>query len=330
MFIESVKATIERYSMIAKGDKVIIGISGGADSVALLHVLNYLKKDMGFSLHLAHLDHMLRKEESLADRKFVEELAGKLDIPVTVEAVDILKHKENRASLEEVARQIRYDFFSRTARDENADKVALGHTLDDQAETVLMRILRGTGLSGLRGIPPIRKMDNCLIIRPLIEQTRQDVLDFLGKRRIRFRRDSSNLEVVFLRNRIRNHLLPALQKGYNPNIKNVLASLAESTSSDYDFLELQAKRYCQELLLQKGRDKITIKFGKLSGLHLSMQRLIIRLLIEDLKGSTRRLTYQHWKEIEDLINNRPCGSIVDLPANISVKKLDKKMVFYLR
>lgn len=319
MILEKVENTIRRYCLIHKNDKMVIGVSGGPDSVVLLYVLNSLKKEFKLSLYVAHLDHGLRKD-SPKDAEFVKKLAGKLKLPVTIGKVDV-KALAKKGSLEEVARNARLEFLFKVARRVKAKKIALGHNLDDQAETVLMRILRGTGLYGLAGILPKRKISGFEIIRPLIEVRRRGIEAFLKRKKIKARIDASNLEDIYFRNKIRNQLLPLLEKEYNKNIKEALSNLAESAGYDYDYLSRIAK-CCA------GRQPARLNLGRFLRLHPAIQRLLLRLGIAKVKGDTRRIVFQHIKELEDLVFNRPINSIVDLPKGVSAVKQRKFLIFY--
>lgn len=321
MILEKVKGVIKRYNLIERNDVVVVGVSGGPDSVALIYLLNSLKKPLKIDLHIAHLDHMLRKD-SYKDRKFVEGLARKLKLPVTAACIKV-GQLAKRGSLEEIARNARLGFLFRVAQDIKTRKVALGHNLDDQAETVLMRILRGTGLQGLSGMLPKTEIGGFQIIRPLIEVRRQDIEVFLKQRKVRPCMDTSNLEDIYFRNKIRNRLMPLLEKEYNNNIKGVLSNMAEIIGYDYDYLTRAAMRANRQM-------KTKVNLDKLLKLHTAIRRLILRMTIMKLKGDTRSITFQHIKELEDLTLNRPSGSIVDLPKGISVIKTKKYLSFYYR
>lgn len=320
MILDKVKVTIKKHNLILKGDKVLIGVSGGPDSVALLYLLDSLKKELKITLHIAHLDHMLRKD-SYKDEEFVRGLAQKFKIPVTSSQINVAALAK-KGSLEEIARKARLGFLFKAAKDIKADKIALGHNLDDQAETVFMRILRGTGLCGLAGISPARNIAGFNIIRPLIEVKRSEIESFLKRRKINPRIDLSNKEEIYFRNKIRNKLLPLLEKDYNRNIKVVLANLANNAACDYDYLYSAAEK------AMKGA-KTRLNLVKLLKLHPAIRRLVIRQAIASVKGDLRRLTFRHMTEIEDLILNRPANSIVDLPKGVSVIK-GKYLSFYHR
>jgi tRNA(Ile)-lysidine synthase len=322
MLLERVKNTIRRYHLLNKGDLVLVGVSGGPDSVALLYLLNNLKQEFKLKLHIAHLDHGLRKD-SLRDRKFVEELAKKLKIPVTTALINV-KELSGRGSLEEIARNARLGFLFKVARNIKADKIALGHNLDDQAETVLMRIVRGSGLYGLSGILPSRNIGGYRIIRPLIGTSRKEIETFLRRKKIKPRIDASNLEDIYFRNRIRNRLLPLLEKDYNKNIREILVNMAETVGCDYDYLKQAASRFMAR------QRKTSLDLKAFLKLHPAIRRLILRLMIARLKGDMRKLDFSHIKEIEDLLSYRPVDSVVDLPKGISIIKKKVRLSFYLK
>ncbi len=315
------KETIKKYNLVQKGDKILIGVSGGPDSLTLLLQLFNLKSKLGLALHIAHFDHGLRKNSG-ADALFVKKWAKRLNIPVTIKQIDPKLLKE-KGSLEELCRNARLDFFIQTAKKIKADRIALGHNLDDQAETVLMRLLRGTGLSGLSGISLQRKIKGVSFIRPLLETSRSEIDKYLKRREIEPRIDSTNKEDLFLRNKIRHNLIPLLKSKYNQNIVSVLANLAESVSYDYEYLDQAARRS-----LKSSTNCLNIK--KILKLHPAILRLKIRQSIGYLQGNTRRIGFVHIKEIEGLLNNRPRGSIVDLPKGISVRKTRSYLRFYKR
>ncbi len=299
---------------------MLVGLSGGPDSVTLLHVLCSLKKEYSLNILIAHLDHKFRGEESKADRKFCEDLAKKYDIEIAWEERDVPRISEEKGiSQEEAARFERYDFFKRAAKEKGINKIAVGHTRDDQAETVLMRIIRGAGMKGLGGISPVKDMQGFKVIRPLIEISRKEVETFILEEGIEFRKDSSNEKTIFTRNKIRLELIPLLEKYFNPNIKEVLANMAENLQIEDEFLSKYAKRKFKSVSKVRQRE-IQIDIKKFKKLPEAVRKRILRVALEELKGDLRRLTYQHWKEIEELINNRPVNSIVNLPADISVAK----------
>lgn len=321
MILEKVRKTIKRYGLLAKGDRLVVGVSGGPDSLALLYLLNSLKKEFNLRLQVAHLDHGLRKG-SPKDLAFTREIARKLGIPFSAGEVK-LKELAGKGSPEEVARNARLAFLFKVARENKTRKIALGHNLDDQAETVLMRLIRGSGLYGLSGILPKREIHGYQLIRPLIEIKRSEIEAYLKRKKLKPRIDPTNLKDLYLRNRIRNRLIPLLENEYNRNIKEVLSNTAEAAGLDYNYLLRAAGRAA-------GKSATRFSLTKIAGLHPAIRRLLFRAAVKRLKKDTRRLTFQHIREIEDLAENRPLGSIVDLPAGISVKKLKGQISFIRR
>lgn len=295
-----------------------MGVSAGPDSVALLYILNGLSKELNIRLHIAHLDHMLRSD-SCKDAVFVQKLAKKLDIPITCGLVDVARLSQT-GSIEEIARNARLAFFFETAKQTKAKKIALGHNLDDQAETVLMRILRGTGLYGLSGMLPKKMIGRFWLVRPLIEIRRREIETYLKRKKISPRIDRTNLRDVYFRNRIRHDLIPFIEKNYSSNIKELLANMAEGVALDYDYLDLASKRSVRGCATR-------ISLRKISRLHPALRRIAFRNAISCVKGDTRRITFTHIKEIEDLALNRPLASIVDLPKGVSVVKTKTHLSF---
>ncbi|MBN3038912.1 MAG: tRNA lysidine(34) synthetase TilS [Candidatus Omnitrophica bacterium] len=331
MLLETFQLTIEKFKMLQKGDRVVIAVSGGPDSVALVYLFKKIEKKWHLSLHLAHLNHSLRDQESDTDSLFVKNLAERLKLPYSIETRKVKEYaKKCGLSLEEAARILRYDFLLKVAQRNSANKIALGHNKDDQAETVLMRFLRGSGISGLRAIPAVRSQDRYKLIRPLIESTRKEINAYLKAKKISFRVDSSNLNDVFYRNRIRNTLIPLLEKDYNPNIKEILVNFAENITDDCDFLEKTGQNKFKTVRANTSAAKVALKVKEFSSLHKALQKLVTRLAIKELKGNTRKIEYRHWKELEGLAFKRPKESIVDLPGEISVRKSEGKLVFYKR
>jgi len=326
--LKRTKLIIKNCDLIAFGDKIIVGVSGGPDSLVLLYVLNSLKDQMGLSLYVAHLDHGLRKE-SKNDLLFVRAVAKKLGLPFISDEVNI-KRIAKKGSIEEIAREARLKFLFKAAKKFKANKIALGHTRDDQAETVLMRIIRGSGLYGLRGILPKRTINGFTVIRPLIELDREEIDKFLKKKRIKPRIDSSNFEDIYFRNRVRNRLMPLLKRQYNSNIKEILSYMAENIGLDFEYLLASSQKAFKELNIKKKAHKININTNKFSKYHPAIQRMVVRIAIQALVGDTRRLSFRHWKELEDLIFNRPQGSVVDLPRHIKALKSKDKIIISVR
>lgn len=300
-----------KNKLVKSKDRILIGVSGGPDSICLLHALDGIREEYGLKLFAAHVDHQLRSA-SKTDAAFVRETCKDMNVRLFTRRVTLAVSKHSD-SIEQEARFKRYAFFTELARKHNIDSIALGHNLDDQAETVIMRLIRGSGLSGLSAMKPAAKYDGIDIIRPLLGITREKIRKYLSDSRIRYRIDRSNLSDKYARNRVRNRLLPLLEKEYNPNIKRTLATAAQSIAMDYDFIE----HACAAEVGSMGKRIDIVRFRRL---HPSMQNMVLRAYISAAQGNTRRIEYRHIQEIVDLICNRPDGSIVDLPQGLSAVK----------
>ncbi len=305
-----VRRTIERYGMLAPGDGVVVAVSGGPDSLALLHLLWSLREDFALSLHVAHLNHLLRGEAAEADAAFVRDTAERLGLPVTVEEVPVAAlAREEGLSLEEAGRVARYRFFRKVCDAVGFRRVALGHTRDDQAETVLMRLLRGAGPAGLAGIPPVR---DGWIIRPLIDVSRADVEAYCRAHGLEPRRDATNESTAFLRNRIRLELLPHLEAVYHPGLRRVLAQTAEILRAEDEWLGEQAAGALSGLLRADG-PHLVLRADGLGRLPPALRRRAVRLAAARLGIAVGALTFDHVERILGLCGARP-GKAVALPG----------------
>jgi len=320
---------IREYGLISGGEKVLVAVSGGPDSVSMLHVLNSLKETFDIQLHVAHLDHGLRVESG-ADAEYVANLASALGIPTTIEKTDVAEWRSKRKiSLEEAAREVRYRFLDSTARQTGAKRVAVGHTRDDQAETTLMHILRGSGIQGLRGLRPAAHIpygareDGIWVIRPLIEISRQETEAYCAANNLQPRIDTSNDQTRFLRNRIRLELIPLLRQ-YNADIDSALLRLADLAGEDTDFIDEQAAVVCSSLVTGEGR-LTCLDSGKLRGLPLALQRRVFRIMIERACGSLRDIESVHVDALVRLLFSNT-GRSVHLPGGTVVTNERNRMI----
>ncbi|MCM8783548.1 MAG: tRNA lysidine(34) synthetase TilS [Candidatus Omnitrophica bacterium] len=330
MLKEKIEKTISKFRMLNKGDKVLVGVSGGPDSVCLLYLLYKLKESLNLGLHVCHLNHKLRGKDSDDDASFVKDFTERLGLPFYGGEIDVKEEIRKRGwSEEEGARFLRYEFFFQNAENRGIRKIAVGHTRDDQVETVLMHLVKGAGILGLRGIPPVREEKSFLIIRPLFEIWREEIMNFLHQEKIGYRIDKTNFSSLYLRNRIRNKLIPYLINDYNPRIKEILANTAENLGLIYEYINKQGRRKFNSVAKVR-HEEIMIILDKFRKLHPVLQREIFRLVIKELKGNLRRINYQHWKEFEELFQKRSTGSMIDLPQGISVEKDKKSLIFFLK
>jgi tRNA(Ile)-lysidine synthase len=324
-FIDKLRDTINHFELLEKGDQVLVAVSGGPDSVALLFGLFALKSEWDLKLYVAHLNHELRGKESDKDEKFVRNLASRLKLEFFSKKVDVRKEaKRQKLSIEECAREVRYRFLEETAQKIKADRIATGHQADDQAETFLMRMLRGAGGAGLSGIPPKRGK----IIRPLIRITRKEIESFLKANKIAARVDSSNFLPDYYRNKIRLKLLPNIKREFNPNIVEVLNRTADIISSQQGYIENTCERILSGIADVR-QDKIVIDLKKFTGYDICLQREIIRFNIKKLKGDLNRLSFASVDRSLELIRQKKSGKKIKLVGKIWLEVCEKEIVFFV-
>jgi tRNA(Ile)-lysidine synthase len=317
--LEKFKHTVIKYRLITKHDRILCAVSGGPDSLALLYLLQELHSEMNFTLGIAHFHHGIRKEAD-EDLEFVHNLAENMKIPFYWEKRNVPEiSRQKKKSLEEAAREERYDFLISTARKYSYHKIAIAHNRDDQVETFLHRLIRGAGLKGLCAMPVKITVQNITIIRPLIEIPRREIENYLKKIKIQPRIDSSNYDTRFTRNKIRQELIPYLVREFNPNIQEVLYNTVENIQLAYDFISQQVEKIFKRYVkIEPGCVKI--KEEKFKKLHPYLRAELMRRAIQEVKEDLRRVEYDHWREIDSLFESRPYGSVVDLPRGIWVKK----------
>jgi tRNA(Ile)-lysidine synthase len=321
---------IREYGLVSGNEKVLVAVSGGPDSVCLANLLNKIKDELSIELHIAHLDHSLRGEESEAEARYVSALAEKLGLPVTVGKADVKAWStEHKISLEEAAREVRYRFLDETARSVGASRVAVGHTRDDQVETTLMHYLRGAGIQGLRGLRPAAplpygsKEDGIWVIRPLLALTRQETTGCCEQYGLLPCIDSSNKDLKFLRNRIRLELIPLLRQ-YNPEIDDALVRLADLAGEDADFIDEQAQLVCGQATTREG-GLTCVDSGKLRGLPLALQRRVFRVVLGRSYGSLKDVEAAHVDSLVKLLFGNT-GKCVHLPGGLVATNERNRMV----
>jgi tRNA(Ile)-lysidine synthase len=302
--------------MLTPGDAVVVGVSGGADSLALLYALRELK-EYRLKLIVSHLNHGIRPKEGKRDALFVEGIAKKLDLPFETREVSTPEFKKrSKLSLEEAARTLRYEFLREVLAKHNAQKIATAHTLDDQAETVLMRFIKGSGPLGLSGIPPVSQGQ---IIRPLIEVPRSEVERYLQGKKVKWVEDSSNREKIFLRNRIRHDLIPVLQK-YNPRIKETLAKTANIFRTEEDFIRSRAGNWLEYVFQHRDEDELLGTLSRYKAIPEALRPAFLRIAIEQIKGSLRQVSFTHVASADELLFSESSSGEIVLPGGIVVAK----------
>lgn len=307
---ERVLNFIREHNLVSHGENLLVGVSGGPDSVCLLHLLISLRDKLGVNLYLAHLNHGLRGVESEADARYVSDLAHRFDLPAIIEQREI---HPGQGSLEEVAREVRYRFFAQAANSVGASKIALGHTKDDQVETILMHLLRGAGATGLRGIQPLSRWNSLVLVRPLIEVERRETEAYCLEHDLAPRCDSSNLSLSYLRNRIRHQLIPLLQS-YNPNVNEVLLRTARLSAEESAFFEEQVSQVWHQLVKEE-REGLILDSSKLASLHPALQRWLLRAALKRLLGDLRDIEEKHIESMRAALS-WSAGKRLSLPRGL--------------
>jgi len=309
---------IQENQLVLSQHCLLVAVSGGQDSVCLLHILVKLREGLGIRLHIAHLNHQLRGAESEADAQYVSDLAHQLDIPATIEQRDVKAHQaQQHISLEEAAREVRYTFLAQAAKSIGANRVAVGHTTDDHIETILMHLIRGTGTKGLRGLQPSSQWQSSgsslTIIRPLLPVSRQETADYCHNHQLMPRIDASNLSLSPLRNRIRYQLLPLLES-YNPRVAEALLRSARIAGDDFAFLDKEADRLWGKIVQKQG-NAIILDKERFLELPAALKRYLLRRVIEDLLGNLKDIERRHIEEIMDALT-KPAGKRLSLPGGL--------------
>lgn len=319
--IQQVKQTIKEWKMLSGGQTVVAAVSGGADSVVMLHLLLELAEEFGLRIIVAHMDHGLRGEESRRDHGFVKELARSLGLEFVSKRLKKGELKGLGGSPQEAARVKRYAFLSDAALKYKAQRVALGHTSDDQAETVIMRLLKGSSLSGLSGIPPVRG----IFVRPLIQTSRASVEEHAREQGIAFVTDSTNLTVKYLRNRVRLELIPMLAKEYNPSIKETLARTALVLSNDDDFIEKAAIKAFGAALIEQRAGMVVFDRGKLKRMHRALSARVFLASVHSL-GVEGELGSLHVDAFFGIMNGRRPNASISLPGGAGARREYGRMI----
>ncbi|MCJ7508573.1 MAG: tRNA lysidine(34) synthetase TilS [candidate division Zixibacteria bacterium] len=324
-FVKKVEKTIQHYKMLQRGDKVLVAVSGGPDSVALLHTLNLLKDKFEIKLIVGHINHQLRAEESDKDEKFVKALSEKLNLKFFSKSIEVRKTAEKKKmSIEDCARQMRYSALESIANKIKADKIALGHNLDDQAETILLRLIRGSGPLGLCGIPAIRGK----LIRPLIQTKREEIENFLKDNLWEWRVDWSNFNMDYLRNRVRLKLLSLIKKEFNPNIVEVLARTAQLLTEEKDYLTNQIEKAFRNAVSSQSNEKIVLDLKKMIVYDIYLKTNVIRLAFNRLSGDSDFPSFSIVQRAIGLLEERKAGKRVELDKNIWAEVSSDALIIY--
>jgi tRNA(Ile)-lysidine synthase len=316
--LSTVRQTISDHHMYNRGDSVLMAVSGGPDSVALAHILLTLAAEYSLRPAIAHLNHGLRGAQSDRDAKFVIAFARQLDVPIYAEKKDVLAYqRSHRLSLEEAGRKLRYDYFEKLSAKYGFNRIALGHHSDDNAELVLINLLRGSGPLGLSGIAPVRGGH---IVRPLIRLRRSELIDYLAEKKLSYVTDESNFDPTPIRNKIRHHLIPELQTAYNPRIVEALNRLGEITRAEDQWFERALESEFEQCISIRTDQKISLALFHFNQLPKAVKRRVIRKAILNVKNDLRRITLVHVDAILNLTEKDRASGRLNLPDGILVNK----------
>ncbi|KJS19036.1 MAG: hypothetical protein VR72_20020 [Clostridiaceae bacterium BRH_c20a] len=316
-FLERVKNTIEKYQMLAVKDVVLVGVSGGPDSVALLNILFLLKEKYQLNLFVVHVNHMFRGMQAQREAEFVAELAESRGLGYRIFERDVPKLiREEGLSPQEAGHRVRKQIFQQLGQEIGAQKLALGHHAEDRAETVLLHIIQGTGLEGLAGMLPVSGWT----IRPLAQTYKDEIINYCKENGLTFYLDPSNKKPVYLRNKIRLELLPYLKKELNPQIVESLVKLENIAAEDNRFLDELTEKLLPGFLISSQKGKLILSTVKLNGEHLALQRRILRKVYNVMRPEEQGLSFNHVERLLELCQAAKGAKQLNLPRAIVVKK----------
>ncbi|HOF05354.1 MAG TPA: tRNA lysidine(34) synthetase TilS [Syntrophales bacterium] len=315
--LNKVRAAIEGNEMLRCGDRVVVAISGGPDSVALLAVLQMLAGEYGFALTAAHLNHGFRIESG-AEERFVTEFCASRGVPLDIDQAEISGPQGVPGKFnEDLARKVRYAFLERTARKRDANRIALGHHLQDQAETILMNLLRGGGSEGLKGMVPVRDRR---YIRPFLNVRRCEIIEFLEKHGLNYVTDRSNEEIKYLRNRIRHELLPLLRNRYNRNIESTLARTAAVLREEDAFFRQEVQQLLESWEIAATPEGVCLDVEKMRALPVALCRRVVKHLLTSCAGREQGIFFNHVHSVMGLISSPHPSGTVHLPYALEAKR----------
>ena len=322
--IKKVLETIKKYNLIENGDKIVLGVSGGPDSITMLDILKQLREEIVFEIVVAHINHMIR-EEAIEDEKYVQEYCKKNNIECYIKRIDVEKiANTKKIGTEEAGRKVRYEFFEEILQKTGSNKIGIAHNKNDKIETIIMHILRGSGISGLKGIEP--KRDN-KYIRPLIECERSEIEQYCEENKLEPRIDKTNFENEYTRNKIRNIVIPYIKKEFNPNIIETLNRLPEVITEEDDYLEKETQKIYNKILLEKDKKQIILKLKEFNEQELVIKKRIIILATKCLFGSSEGIEKIHIQDMIKLCNNNIGNKYLTPNKNLKVLVKDRKIFF---
>ena len=325
---EKVIETIKKYKLIENGDKLVLGVSGGPDSISMLKILNDIRNDkktqIEFDIIVAHINHMIRKEAK-EDEKYVQKFCEKIDIQFYSKSIDVQKiANNNKIGTEEAGRKARYEFFNEVLNNTNSNKIAIAHNKNDKVETIIMNILRGSGITGLKGIEPIK---NNKYIRPLIECERYEIEQYCKQNNIEARIDKTNFENIYTRNKIRNIVIPYIKEEFNPNINQTIIRLSDLVKEENEYLEKTVKNKYKELIIEEQKKEIIMNLKEFNKQDKVIKSRLLLYTISRLLGSTNGIEKIHIEDIIKLCSNNIGNKYLTPNKNIKVLVKNNKIHF---
>lgn len=325
---EKVLNTIKKYNLIENGDRLVLGVSGGPDSICMLNILNDIRNDknlhMEFDIIVAHVNHMIR-EEAIEDEKFVENFCKKIDVPFYSKSIDVQKiANNNKIGTEEAGRNARYEFFDEVLKKTNSNKIAIAHNKNDKVETMIMNMLRGSGIAGLKGIEPIK---NNKYIRPLIECERFEIEQYCKENNIDARIDRTNFENVYTRNKVRNIIIPYIKKEFNPNIIQTMDRLSELVKEEDKYLENTVKAKYKELIIEETEKQFVMDLKGFNKQEKVIKSRLLLYTISRLLGSTNGIEKIHIEDVIKLCENNIGNKYLTPNKNIKILVKNHKIYF---
>ena len=321
MLEEKVRKTIREFNLIEKNDSIVVGVSGGPDSMTLLSILLKLKEEFHLKIYVAHVNHMLR-ENAIKDEEYVKEFCKKNNIEIFIKKANISEiAQKEKIGLEEAGRNIRYNFFEEVLKNTKSNKIAIAHKLNDKAETIIMNTLRGSGVSGLKGIEAKRKK----YIRPLIEIERYEIEKYCIENKINPRHDESNDDNTYTRNKIRNIVIPYIKNEFNPNIIKTLNRLSEIIKEEDEYVQSETEKIFKEILLTDEKNKIEFDPRKFNEQEKVIQKNLILLAIKKVKGSTQGIEKVNIDDIIKLCNNNIGNKLIRPTKQLKIGIKNKRI-----
>lgn len=321
MLISKVRNTINKYNLIEYGDSIVVGVSGGPDSMTLLNILIKLKKELNLKIYVAHINHGIR-ENAKIDEEYVKEFCEKNMIDFFVEHADVIAISQNeKKGLEETGRDVRYTFFNEVLKKTRSDKIAIAHNLNDKIETIIMNVIRGTGKNGLKGIEPKREV----YIRPLIEITRAEIEDYCINENLNPRHDESNDDNTYTRNKIRNIIIPYLKNNFNPNIIESINRLSEIICEDEKYFEEETEDIFNQIVLKNESNLIEYNIKGFNIQKKSIQKRLILLGITKVVGNAQGIEKVNIDDIVKLCNNNIGNKLLRPNKNVEIGIKNKRI-----